>query len=535
MLRLIALVIATLCIAPLALVLGSWLVPLSTETSESWQHLLQTLMASYLIETLWLCLGVSVVCGSLGVLTAWLTTQFSFRGRAWLAWGLILPLAVPAYISAYSYGWLLEYAGPVQTVLREYFLWSRGDYWFPEFRSLWGGVWVLGLSTTPYVYLLARTAFLSQPREWWEAAATLGAQPKKFFYKIALPAARPFIATGIALALMETIADIGTVTVLGIPTVSAGIYRSWFFMGEPLVAARLAGLLLVFIFILMGMESLGRRGMKYSSLRQKTPDERVPLSGVKNIAAFSLCLFPVLTGFLIPVSTLVRLSFYNTSEVLSSSVIEFLLHTLKLGLYAGLLAATAAFLMVCAERFYTSPGMKVISLLANLGYAIPGAVVAVGLMLFFAWLREYTQISVLITGSLWGLLTAYTVRFMATAYSPLHSGQLRIPEELDMAAASLRQNRFQIIYKIHLPLMNLPLFTAFIVVFLDTVKELPATLILRPFDVKTLAIAAFELASDDRHVEAAPFSLILITTSTIAVIVLHWIQNQSLRWGHGRN
>lgn len=504
--------------------------PFSAESQDTWLHLRETLLTSYVLSTVWLCLGVATICSVFGVTAAWLTSQFNFKGRTWLEWAMILPLAVPAYVSAYAYGWLFEYAGPVQTLLREWMGWSsRGDYYFPAFRSLGGAMWVLGISTTPYVYLLARTAFLSQPREWWEAAATLGSYPTRFFRRIALPAARPFIATGVALALMETIADIGTVSVLGVHTVSAGIYRSWFFMGEPLVAARLAGLLLIFVFVLMGLEALGRRGMRYSSLRQQTHAGKPNLRGSKNVLAFVACLIPIAAGFFLPVAILIRLAAYHTSSAFMDSLFDFLWQSVRLGAMTGLLACAAAFIMVCAERFHKK-WLRPMTLMANLGYAIPGAVVAVGLMLLFGWLRETTQTTWMITGTVVGLLIAYTVRFMATAYSPLHGGFLRIPEEIDMASASLGKNRLKTILFVHLPLMAMPLCTAFIMVFLDTVKELPATLILRPFDVKTLAVAAFEFASDDRHIEAAPYSLVLIAMSTLAVIGLHWIQKRSLRW-----
>lgn len=529
MLRSVAILIAILCVAPLLLVLSAWWLPLTPETADSWSHVLETLMGSYILQTLFLCAGVAAVCGFFGVSAAWMVSHFSFSGRRWLEWCLILPLAVPAYISAYSYGWLLEYAGPVQSFLREVTGWSRGDYWFPEFRSLMGAVWVLGLATTPYVYLLARTAFQSQPREWWEASATLGLSARSFFWRVALPAARPFVATGVALALMETVADIGTVTVMGVQTVSAGIYRSWFYMSEPVVAARLAGLLLVFVFVLMALEAVGRRGMRFSSLRAAQTSDRVSLSGGRALGAFVVCAIPVVAGFLVPVLILVRLMLYSRVETYGDSLLEYVWQTLRLGAITGVVAALAAFVMVCAERFH-SHWLRLVTLLANLGYAIPGAVVAVGLMMLFGWLRNATGGQWMITGSIAGLLIAYTVRFMATAYSPLHSGMLRIPEEIDMAAASLGKGRAGTILRVHVPLLSLSLCTAFIVVFLDTVKELPATLILRPFDVKTLAVSAFEFASDDRHVEAAPYSLVLIAMSTVAVVLLHLVQERSVRW-----
>lgn len=531
MLRLSAVLIAILCVAPLLLVLSAWVMPFPEEAAATWAHVQATLLHSYVLETAMLCVGVAAIASLFGVSAAWLISHYDFPGRKWLEWAMILPLAMPAYIAAYSYGWLLEYGGPAQTLLRQTFDLSRGGYYFPEFRSIGGAMWVLGFATMPYVYLLARTAFASQPREWWEAAATLGAGSSRFFRTIALPAARPFIATGVALALMECIADIGTVTVLGVNTVSAGIYRSWFFMGEPLVAARLAGLLLIFVCVLMSLEAFGRRGMRYSSLRQQSL-ARFRLSGAKASLAFGLCFFPVAAGFLLPLSILLRLVSYADVSGMGSGLAEYFWQTARLGILAGLLACAAAFLMVSAERFHRA-WMRSISILANLGYAIPGAVVAVGLMLLFGWMREYLHSGFIITGSIAGLLIAYTVRFLATAYSPQHGGMLRIPAEMDMASASLGKSRFHTITRIHLPLLALPIFAAFIMVFLDTVKELPATLILRPFDVKTLAVAAYEFASDDRQVEASPYSLLLVAISTLAVVGLHFLQTRTQGWRNG--
>lgn len=534
MLRFAACLLAVLCIAPLVLVLSSWVLPFSAETVESWQHVRQTVLNGYLVDTFWLCVGVAVLCGVLGTGSAWLTSQYDFAGRRWLEWMLILPLAMPAYVSAYAYGWLLEYGGPMQSALRDAAGWERGEYWFPAIRSLGGAVWMLGIATTPYVYLLARVAFMSQPREWWDAAATLGASSLRFFLRIALRAARPFLATGIALALMETVADIGTVTVLGVGSISAGIYRSWFFMGEPLVAARLAGLLLIFVCVLMAMEAFGRQGMRYDSLRRQGVIERPRLHGMRNIFSFLFCFFIPLAGFLLPLAVLLRLSAYGDASAFNAALPEYLWHTLRLGALAGACACAAALLMVFAERFNRA-WMRAITLLANLGYAIPGAVVAVGLMMLFGWLQQHVHGGLMLTGGITGLLMAYTVRFLATAYSPLHGGMLRIPPEMDMAAASLGKSRWDVVRLVHMPLLLMPLCASFIVVFLDTVKELPATLILRPFDVKPLAVAAYEFASDDRQVEAAPYALLLVAISTLAVIGLHCLQQRTENWQRVRN
>lgn len=492
---------------------------MTAETAESWQHLRQTLLPSYVLHTLILCAGVAGLSGILGTLTAWAVSHFSFRGRGWIEWAMILPLAMPAYISAYAYGWLLDYAGPVQTLLRDAGGWTRGDYHFPDVRSLGGAVVILGLATMPYVYMLARAAFVSQPQEWWEASASLGTNTGRFFRCIALPAARPFIAVGVALALMETIADIGTVGILGVHSLSSGIYRSWFFMGEPLLAARLAGFLLVFVFVLMAVEMMARHRMRYDSHRAQHHKTHTALTGWRAMVAFLACFIPVCAGFILPLGVLIRLALHADPTAYAASLPAYALHTAGLAVAAGALTCACAFIMVCAERLHAS-WLRFITLFANLGYAIPGAVLAVGIMLCFGWLRQHAGIEWIITGSVAGLLLAYAVRFMATAYSPLHGGMLRVSSELDMAAASLGKSRQYIITRVHLPMLKLPLITGFLLVFVDVIKELPATLILRPFDVKPLAVAAYEFASDDRHVEAAPYALAIIAIAAFAIALL---------------
>jgi len=524
MLRITALLIAFLCAAPLVLVLAAWALPMAAGTEDSWRHLRHTLLPGYAWHTFILCMGVAALSGIGGTLAAWTVSHFSFRGRAWFEWAMILPLAMPAYISAYAYGWFLDYAGPVQTLLRGSTGWTHGEYYFPDIRSLGGAVVILGLATMPYVYMLARAAFVSQPQEWWEASASLGANAGRFFRRVALPAARPFIAVGIALALMETLADIGTVGILGVHTLSSGIYRSWFFMGEPLLATRLAGFLLVFVFALMAVEMVARRRMRYDSHRAQHHKTRPALTGWRTSLAVLACFIPVCAGFILPLGVLVRLALHADPSGYASSLPSYAGQTIWLASVAGAITCACAFLMVCAERFHAS-WLRFVMLFANLGYAIPGAVLAVGIMLCFGWLKQHAGLEWIITGSAAGLLMAYIVRFMATAYSPLHGGMLRISTELDMAAASLGKSRLQMMARLHLPMLKLPLITGFLLVFIDVIKELPATLILRPFDVKPLAVAAYEFASDDRHVEASPYALAIVAIAVLAIALLQRLQH----------
>lgn len=520
MLRAAALAFAALCIAPFLVIAAAWLIKLSPETASAWQHVVQYLLTDHIIDTLLLGFGVAFTAVAVGVTTAWLAARFSFFGQSVLQFAMILPLAVPAYISAYAYGWLFEYAGPIQTFIREITGWQKGDYYFPQFRTLGGAVLVIGFSTVPYVYLLARTAFLTQPLEWWQAASSMGSQPRHFFWRVALPAARPFVFAGGLMALMEALADIGTVAIMGVQSFGAGIYRSWFYLGEPLVAARLATVLLVFVFFLMVVEAFNRRRQRFAAIVQNTEVKKIKLPPLKNFLAFIVCLLPVLIGFIIPVLVLLRLLTYNQVFSLSQLNPDFIWQTLRLGGLSGLLVAAVALVLAMAGRFYPKGWLRYFTALANVGYAVPGAILAVGLMLLFGGLQKNYFPDLVITGTIAALLIAYVVRFVATAYHPLHSGLTRIPREYDQASAAMGKNKFITFVRVQLPLLKLPLGVAFVVVFLDTVKELSATLILRPFDVKNLAIVAFEFASDDRHVEAAPYSLILIGLSTVAVIVL---------------
>lgn len=520
MLRTAALIFAALCIAPFVVIVTAWLMQVSPETAQAWQHVVKFLLTDYIIDTLLLGLGVAFTAVVVGVATAWISARFSFFGQSVLQFAIILPLAVPAYIAAYAYGWLFEFAGPIQTVIREITGWQKADYYFPQFRNLGGAIIVIGFSTVPYVYLLARTAFLTQPLEWWQAASSMGSSSKNFFWRVALPAARPFIFAGGLMALMEALADIGTVTIMGVQSFGAGIYRSWFYLGEPLVAARLAAVLLVFVFFLMAVEAFNRRRQRFSAIVQNYEIQKIQLRGVKSFFAFLICLLPVLIGFIIPILVLLRLLSYNQVFSFSSLDTQFIWQTLRLGGLSGLIVAFAALIMVLAERFYPKGWLRYIIGFANVGYAIPGAILAVGLMLLFGGLQKSYFPQLFITGTIAALLIAYVVRFVATAYHPIHTGFTRIPIEYDQASAVLGKNRLVTFLRVQLPLLKLPLCVAFLVVFLDTVKELSATLILRPFDVKNLAIVAFEFASDDRHVEAAPYALTLIGLSTVAVVIL---------------
>lgn len=443
--------------------------------------------------------------------------------RKSLSWLLAMPLAIPAYILATVYGNIFEFAGPVQTFIRELTALHKGQYWFPDIRSTQGAIFVIGLSTTPYVYLLSRIGFQMQPAEWFEAAQNLGKSKREMFWLLALPALRPFLVTGVALAIMETMADLGAVQILGVTTLSTSIYRTWFFLNEPILAAKLASILLLLAALAMFLEKVSRGSGLYHAQRGATPRPLKTLKKSKALIISLCCSLPVFFGFLLPIFWLIRLTFYRATPLSLEHIFNYTLDSMTLSGLAAIFVVISALIIVFAERAHK--GMfKYINLLANLGYAVPGMVIAVGLLILQSIISKYLNVSVLISGTIAGLMIAYLVRFIATAYSPIHSGYQRLNEEMDMAAISLGKNKWQLLWSVHLPMLKWPLMTAVIMVAIDVLKELPATLIIRPYNVKTLAMAVYDFASDDRTADAAPYALILVSVASIAVWFLQRLQ-----------
>jgi len=523
-LYLASLFISLACLLPLMLLFVAWAVPLAPASQESWHHLLATTLFENAANTLALSAGVALLSALIGVSAAWFITRCEFPGRRMLSWLLIMPLAMPSYLLAMSYGSLLEFAGPVQSALRAWFGWQAGDYWFPPVRSLGGAVVLLALSSVPYVYMLARLAFRSQPQEWFEVAQSLGKTRRQLFWQVALPAARPFVIIGVILAVMETIADIGTVHMLGVPALSTGIYRTWFLMGEPLLAARIAALLLLIAAALLWLEHISRRGARYDSLRIQ-PLPRRTLKPHKRWLIAIYCALPALFGFVVPLVWMIRLSWYHTETVTASSLLAQSMDSLMLMASAAALVVGVSLLMAYGERIRGR--LRHINLAASLGYAMPGVVIAVGLLLIQGLVKDTLGYAMLMTGGMLGLMMAYLIRFLSPSYSALHSGYQRLARETDMVAESLGKSRWQIFFQVHLPSLRFPVVMAALIVAIDVLKELPATLILRPFDVKTLAVAVYEFASDDRPVEAAPYALVMVAIAALAVVILHRLQERS--------
>lgn len=520
----IALLIAT----PMLVVLSS----IFSNRGEVWQHLTTTVLPRYILNSLILVFGVSLGTAVMGVSTAWLVTTCRFPGRAILQWGLLLPLAVPAYILAYVYTELLEFYGPVQTLLRSIFGWtSVQDYWFPPIRSIGGAILMLSLVLYPYVYLLVRVAFLEQSVCTLEASRSLGCGPWKSFAKVALPLARPAIMAGLALVMMETLNDYGTVQFFAVDTFSVGIYRTWFNLGERIAASQLAACLLIFVLAMLLLEQWSRRQSRYyQSISRYQAAAPYPLSGIRAGLSLLVCLVPVALGFLIPGAVLLQMTLNNVTQRFSERFWTLAGNSLTLAGLSAAIGVVLALILAYGLRLQPTPLMNFAVRTAAIGYAIPGSVIAVGVLIpiglfdnsLDAWMQAQFGIStgLLLSGTIAALIFAYLVRFLAVAFNTVESSLTRIKPSLDDAARCLSHSPGQTLRRVHAPLMSGGLLTAVILVFVDVMKELPATLIVRPFNFDTLAVEVYRLASDERLSEAAAPALTIVAVGMLPVILL---------------
>jgi iron(III) transport system permease protein len=518
--------IALVVIGPIAGVLGSLL----QEGGGAWRHMVDTVLPVYVANTLALGVLVAVGSGAVGVGAAWLVTTCRFPGRAVFEWALALPLAFPAYVIAYAYTALLDHPGPVQTALRGVFGWGPRDYWFPEVRSVEGAALMFTLVLYPYVYLLARAAFLQQSARALDVARTLGYGPWGGFFRVALPMARPAVATGVALALMETLADFGAVAHFGVQTFATGIYRAWFAMGDRVAAAQLSACMLAFVLALVALERSQRRAARYHQHGAAQALQIHALDGWRGWSATALCGLPVLFGFLAPAAMLLEMSLRGGHDLFGPRYLGFIWNSVTLaGLAAGLIVV-AALTLAYAERLAPGPVAQVANRLASMGYAVPGGVIAVGLLIPLAaidgavadWALETfgVRTGLLLTGSIIGLLLAYAVRFMAVALQTVEGGFARITPSMDHAARALGEGAGGALRRVHLPMLKGSLLTATLIVFVDVMKELPATLILRPFNFDTLAVQTYRLAADERLVQASTPALVIVAVGLAPVLLL---------------
>ena len=520
-------VVALLVALPVLVIFSFLLRP----AGEVWQHLADTVLQDYVTNSLLLMTGVALGTLLIGVPCAWLTSMCRFPGRRVFEWALLLPMAMPAYIIAYTYTGMFDFTGPVQSQLRLWTGWGYRDYWFPEIRSLEGAALMLSLVLYPYVYLLARAAFLEQSVCVLEVSRTLGNGPWRTFFRVALPLARPAVIAGLSLALMETLADYGTVQYFGVNTFTTGIFRTWFGLDDSGAAAQLSAMLLGFVFLLVIVERWSRRHMRFhhTGRRQARPP-RFQLEGWRGPSATAICAGTLFFGFLLPAGQLAHWAWLTRADMIDTGFLTLAGHSLLLAAGAALLTLLLALLLGYGKRLDGNLATRAAARIAGMGYAVPGTVIAVGVMLPFAWLDNTlddwmragfgVSTGLLLSGTLAALLFAYLVRFLAVSLQTVEAGLDKISRSIDDAGRSLGNRPLQVLGRIHLPMMRASLLTALLLVFVDVLKELPATLILRPFNFNTLAVRAYELASDERLMDASGAALSIVLAGILPVLLI---------------
>ena len=521
--RMASFVIAGVVAAPILVVALAWLTP----AGDIWRHLVHTVLGELLRHTAVLMFGVGLGVFVLGAGLAWLIAMCEFPGRRVFDWALMLPLAVPAYVLAFVAVALLDFSGPVQGMMRTLF---GSSAWFPPIRSAGGVIGVMVLAFYPYVYMLARAAFLAQGRRMLETGRVYGLTPWAAFVRVALPMARPALAAGVALALMEALADFGAVAVFNYDTFTTAIYKAWQGLFSLPAAAQLASLLLLFVALaLIGEQQLRGRARYHVALRQERV-ERYRLAGSRAWLATAACSIVLLLAFVIPVGQLLRWVWSAARTDLDARYLRFFFNTVSLGAAAAVATAFCALLLAYTYRLKPDRWVAGAVRFATLGYALPGSVLAVGIMLSFVWLdRQLAQAlqaglgiaaGPLLTGTLVALLLAYGVRFMAVAYGPIDSSFERIKPSLWQAARSLGASNREILWRVSIPLLRSGLLSAGLLVFVEVMKELPATLLLRPFGWDTLATRVFEMTSEGQWERAALPAVTLVLAGLIPVVML---------------
>ena len=517
----IALSIAALLALPVVSVVMSFFVG----TGDTWAHLFATALPRYVGNTSLLLALVTCGVVSIGVVSAWLVTAYRFPGRDLLEWALLLPLAMPAYVMAYAYTDWLQFTGSVQTMLRQLTGWQAREYWFPEVRSLPGAAVMLSCALYPYVYIVARTAFHDLSRSAIEAGRLAGYGALGAFFRVAVPLARPAIAAGTALALMETLADFGTVSYFGLEVFTTGIFKAWLSMGDSLAAAQLSACLLAFVVLLLSLERVNRGRAAYHGPAPRRARAHRLHGGMAALALIA-CAAPVLFGFALPALLLGRLAW---DEAVSAARLGMLMaNSFSIAALTALIAVAAALVLAYAARLTRSPLVGMANRVAGLGYAVPGAVIAVGVLVplgrldnaLAGWLEQGFGMKpgLLLTGTVAALIYAYLVRLLAVSLQTTNAGLAKITPSMDDAARSLGATPGAALARVHVPLLAPSLATAALLVFVDVLKELPATFALRPFNFDTLAVEAYNLAKDERLAEAAAPSLAIVAAGLLPVI-----------------
>ena len=534
---------ATLVLVALVLLpLGSIFVGVLGEASETWQHLASTVLFDYVWHSIVLVIGVGGLTLILGVSSAWLVTTCEFPGRRWFEWSLILPLAIPTYILAYTYTSLFGHTGPVQMTLQLILDPATTAGLRTGLMSLPGAGAILALALYPYVYLITRTSFMRQSGGILETSRILGKSPWQTFWRVALPLARPAVVAGVTLVLMEVLNEYGAVRYFGVTTFTTGIFRAWFSLGDPSAAIRLSGCLLLFVFLLILLERAQRGRARFDSgTARYRPVVRFEPRGWKRWAATGACAVPVILGFALPFAQLLVWALRVAPEAADRQFLVLTLNSFGLGIAAAALTVAGGLLIVYSVRLAPTAVLKLSARASSLGYSIPGTVIAVGVLIPFIWIDRQiaallrdtggATVGLILTGTVAALLFAYVVRFLAVSLNPIDSGFERTCGNLDETSRSLGVPPLRTLMKVNLPLLRGTLLSAGLLVFVDVLKELPLTLILRPFDFDTLATRAFQLAMDEQVARSALPALLIILTGLVPVILLSRLIGEHPEYG----
>lgn len=491
--------------------------------SENWAHLYNYVLVDYISNTLYLIIGVSLTSLLIGTISAWIVTNYDFFGKRFLEWALILPLATPPYILAYTFTGFFDAYGTANNIIREIFSLDQSFILFPNIRNIYGAIAVFSFTLYPYIYLVSRAAFLNQSRSILEAGRMLGLNQYEIFYKLSLPIIRPAVIGGLMLVIMETISDFGAVDHFAIQTFTTGVFRTWHGMYDLTTAMQLASILLIFVATFVWIEKRSRKKALYTSGSSTfKPAKKIKLIKMKAVIAFLICFIPILIGFILPITELTKWAINYNLTFFDEKFLQAAMNTILLAVAAGILCASIALIINFSIRFNKNRFSNFLSSFLSLGYAVPGLILAVGIVQLFALIDKniFINTDIILTGSLIGLIFAYVIKSYALANSTFESGFQRISFHLDDSARTLNSSGWNLLSRVHFPLLKTSFLTSILLVTSEVVKELPATLILRPFNFDTLAVSTYIYAAEERMFQAAAPAIAIMLVGLIPIILL---------------
>ena len=507
-------------LSPILIILSS----VFADYSENWSHIYEYVLADYILNSLFLVSGVSILVMIIGSLTAWLVTNYQFFGKQFFEWGLILPLAIPPYILAYTFTGLFDSYGTMNEIARSLFNLQQNEMLFPNIRNIYGAIIVFSFTLYPYVYLICRTAFLNQSRSMFEVGRTLGLSQVSIFLKLALPIVRPALIAGTMIVAMETLSDFGAVDHFAISTFTTGIFRTWYGMYDLTTAMQLASMLLIFITFCLVIERTSRKNANYSTIGSNfKPTQVKRLSSLGSSICFFICFIPIFIGFILPILEILNWSLRFNTSFFNEQFFSISLNTILLSILSAILCTFIAMIINFSIRYKNSSVIKSINPFLNIGYAVPGLILAVGIVQLFVFLDNNILNSFegyFLTGSLFGLIFAYIIKSYALANSTYEAGYQKISQAIDDSARVLKSKGLNLLFRVHFPILKTSFFTSILLVTSEVVKELPATLILRPFNFETLAVSTYIYASEERMVEAAAPATAIILIGLIPIFFI---------------